>query len=290
MDKPTASQRAAMRHQEALGFAPSYSLPHHTLVSVEHPFIIKNVDKAIQTLGGLKKMDAVCLPVLPVKSVLTFTELVHENNQRAPAQLYMHPDDPMSKPLSASSIKTGNVVLQVTVPKRTGLKRRRGALDPYHEDTDQLRSSPSRSESVQSSDPLKRVDYLLRSLRDNAERYKVEAIGSIQNTHRFRRMVSSLLRPCGLKLLRGVDMPDFVYSTTNSPFMKKMRENILPFECMVSYIMHQCSTKNFPDEKMKNFKFDMSKGPQPNTDLVPPPRWSHIRIPFNYSLVICTIV
>ena len=29
----------------------------------------------------------------------------------------------------------------------------------------------------------------------------------------------------------------------------------------------------------------MSKGPQPNTDLVPPRRWSHIRIPFNYSWV-----
>lgn len=33
----------------------------------------------------------------------------------------------------------------------------------------------------------------------------------------------------------------------------------------------------------------MSKGPQSNTDLVPPPRWSHIRIPFNYSWVIWII-
>lgn len=78
-------------------------------------------------------------------------------------------------------------------------------------------------------------------------------------------------------------MPDFVYSTTNSPFITKMRENILPFECRVSYFERKCSINVFADEKLKNFKFDMSKGPQPNTDLVPPPRWSHVRIPFNYS-------
>lgn len=161
---------------------------------------------------------------------------MHENDQRVPAQLYMHPGDLMSKPLSASSIKTSNVVLRVTVPKRTGLKRRRGAQDPYQEDTDQSRSSSSRPESAQSLEPFKSVDYLLRSLCDNAEKYKVEPIGSIQNTHRFRRIVSSRLRPYDFNLLRIVDMPDFVYSTTNSPFMKKMRENILPFECRVAYI------------------------------------------------------
>ena len=194
MDKPTASQRAAMRHQESSGFAPSYSLPHVALVSVEHPFIIKNVDKGIQTLGGLQKMKAVCLPVFIAEFVLTFTELVHENNQRAAAQLYMHPDDPMSKPLYASSIKTSNVVLQVTVPKRTGLKRRRGELNSYCEDMDQLGSSSSGPELVQTNDHLKSVDYLLRGLRDNAERYKVEPIGSVQITHRFRGIVSYLSR------------------------------------------------------------------------------------------------
>lgn len=136
------------------------------------------------------------LASVPCRIVLTFAELVHENHQGASAQLYMHPDDPMSKPLSASSIKTSNVVLQVTVPKRTGLKRRRGELNPYHADMDQLSSSSLGPELVQTRDHLKSVDYLLRSLRDNAERYKAEPIGSVQITHRFRRIVSYLLRPC----------------------------------------------------------------------------------------------
>lgn len=190
MDKPTASERAALRHREASGLAPSYDLPHLALVSVEHPFLIKDVDKGIRTLGGLQKMKAVCLPELPAELVLTFTKLLHETDQRAPAQLYMHPDDPMSKPLSSSCIQTSNVVLQVTVPRRTGLKRRRGALNPYHEGMDQMRSSLSSSTPLQNHCPLKSVDYLLRSLRDNVERYKVEPIGSVQLTHRFRSIAS----------------------------------------------------------------------------------------------------
>ena len=190
MDKPTASQRAAMRHRESSGFAPSHNLPHLALVSVEHPFVVKDVEKGIRTLGGLQKMKAVCLPIVLAELLLTFTELVHENSQQGPAQLYMHPDDPMSKPLSASSIKTSNVLLQITVPKRTGLKRRRGALSPYHEGMNQFSSSLSSSVSGQNHDSLKSVDHLLRSLRDNAERYRVEAIGSIRITHRFRSIAS----------------------------------------------------------------------------------------------------
>lgn len=46
------------------------------------------------------------------------------------------------------------------------------------------------------------------------------------------------------------------------------------------------AAKHFADEKMKSFDLDMSKGPRLNIDLVPPPRWSHVTIPFNYSLVI----
>lgn len=61
MDRPTASQRAAIRHRESSKYAPSYGLPHHALISIEHPFIIRNIDKGIQTLGGLQKMKAVCL-------------------------------------------------------------------------------------------------------------------------------------------------------------------------------------------------------------------------------------
>ncbi|KAK4696112.1 general transcription factor 3C polypeptide 5 (transcription factor C subunit 1), partial [Lecanoromycetidae sp. Uapishka_2] len=49
--------------------------------------------------------------------------------------------------------------------------------------------------------------------------------------------------------------------------MQKVHEHILPFDY----------------EKMKAFTFDESKGVKPNTEIVPPPRYSHLPLPFNYS-------
>lgn len=132
-----------------------------------------------------------------VKSGLTLTKLVQENNQRAPARLYLHPDDRMSNPISSNNVKTNNVVLQIVVPKRTGLKRRRGALGPYHEGVDELGSAPLGSTLLQSQATSKKIPYLLRSLRDNTERYKIQPFGSIHITHRFRGIFPSTIRPGG---------------------------------------------------------------------------------------------
>ena len=40
------------------------------------------------------------------------------------------------------------------------------------------------------------------------------------------------------------------------------------------------------DEKIKGFRLDMSKGVKPNTEIIPPPSFSHLDYPFNYSYVI----
>ena len=42
--------------------APLYDVPVGTIVSVEHPFIIENVFKGIETLGGSSKIQEVCFP------------------------------------------------------------------------------------------------------------------------------------------------------------------------------------------------------------------------------------
>ena len=88
----------------------------------------------------------------------------------------------MAKPLSSANVSTNNVLLKVTVPKRTGLKRRRGAEGPYYED--------ARAEvSEEGAMPMvKGAQYLFRSMSDNAKSYQVEAIGTINQTHRFRGM------------------------------------------------------------------------------------------------------
>jgi general transcription factor 3C polypeptide 5 (transcription factor C subunit 1) len=41
-----------------------------------------------------------------------------------------------------------------------------------------------------------------------------------------------------------------------------------------------------PDEKLKEFKFDPSKGVRQNTDLIPPPYFARTHVPFNYKCVV----
>lgn len=77
-----------------------------------------------------------------------------------------------------------NVVLKVTVPKRTWRKRKRGSSDPWVGDEeigDADRPNPVCSIARQ-DDPK----VLRRKLQDNVGKYKVDAVGVIHHTHRFR--------------------------------------------------------------------------------------------------------
>ena len=141
-------------------------------------------------------------------------------------------------------------MLRITLPKRTGLKRKRGSNEPYHQATSHAGPSAQDGRRHQTSSPLvKDTRSLLRSLRDNPSNHQVEVIGTINQTHRFRTL------------------PDFVQSSTESPFMQKMIDTILPFDYA----------------KLKKFTFDMSKDPKPNTEIMSPPSWSNMSVPINYA-------
>lgn len=76
-------------------------------------------------------------------------------------------------------------MLKVTVPKRTGRRRKRGSTEPWQDYTD------TTSEYDSSSDVLSiaRLDsprLLRQKLRDTVGKHTVDAIGTIDNTHRFR--------------------------------------------------------------------------------------------------------
>ena len=87
----------------------------------------------------------------------------------------------MVKPLKSANVSTNNILLKVTVPKRTGLKRRRGADGPFYEGTEI-------TESGEQAAMLKDAQYLFHSMRDNTKSYQIEAIGTVNQTHRFRGM------------------------------------------------------------------------------------------------------
>ncbi|KAL4750098.1 hypothetical protein BDW72DRAFT_120898 [Aspergillus terricola var. indicus] len=204
--------------------APFYQIPNRPFVCVEHPAIIKNVDKAIDTLHGGTGIRKILDPPKP----------------DTPASLVLRPEDVMARPLQSISTASNNILLRVTVPKRTGRKRKRGSNEPFKDDPDFVRR--------EEGPPRPTARELLQSLRDNVGKYQVEPVGLVERTHVFR------------------GMPDFVFSTTNSPFVSRFREKILPFDF----------------QKMKEFDLDMSKGAISNADILPPPSFSHGDIPFHY--------
>lgn len=86
----------------------------------------------------------------------------------------------MTRPLKSANVSTNNILLKVTVPKRTSLKRRRGAEGPYCE-------GPEVGVLGERAAPMaKDAQYLFRSMCDNSKSYQVEPIGTINQTHRFR--------------------------------------------------------------------------------------------------------
>lgn len=123
----------------------------------------------------------------------------------------------MARPLRSTSSAANNILLKVTVPKRTGQKRKRGSDEPF---TD---SAPA-----EGADPRRRTaGDVLQSLRDNVGRYQVEPVGLVQRSHMFR---GAFYRLPGLVTADGLGMPDFVFSTTRSPFINRFRDQILSFD------------------------------------------------------------
>ena len=149
-------------------------------------------------------------------------------------------------------VQTQDLLLKITVPKRTGRKRKRGSDDPFRHSCDAPSSSTAANPGSSGQPPAQGITEdgsLIRSMRDNPERTTIDPVGLINQTHRFR------------------SLPDFVQSTADSPFMQKLQETILPFDF----------------QKMKEFKLDMSKGIQTSNEIIPPPRWSQAAVPFQYA-------
>jgi len=66
---------------------------------------------------------------------------------------------------------------------------------------------------------------LLRALKDNVGKYKVDAVGQVNQTHRFRGIASTSLDLIHTDTLTG--LADFHQSTTHSSFMPKFQNNLL---------------------------------------------------------------
>ncbi|KAK4199929.1 putative transcription factor tau subunit sfc1 [Triangularia verruculosa] len=211
--------------------APIYTIPSRRLGALEHPMIIKNLDKGIKTLGQNNAFQAILDSASPQISV----------------PLYLRPDNPTARPLTSHNALTHNVVLKVTVPKRTGRKRKRGTDGPWEGEV--LPPSDSSAPEVQSRDRLDLPRVIRRKLQDNVGAYTVEPVGIINNTHRYRGLA------------------DFQYSLSHSKFMNKFVQNVLPGDI----------------SKLKNFTLTPGIETGKDIDLIPPPYFTPMSLPFSYG-------
>jgi len=122
-------------------------------------------------------------------------QILDEKDPKGCIPLYIRPDDPLCPPLLSHNSQTRNVLLKITVPRRTGRKRKRGSDGPYLEESklenfDGNTKSYSRGLALaatgmeESRDTLyakrirsqRRLDHhreILRSLQDNINSYTV---------------------------------------------------------------------------------------------------------------------
>jgi general transcription factor 3C polypeptide 5 (transcription factor C subunit 1) len=90
----------------------------------------------------------------------------------------------MCVPITSHNAMTDNVLVKVTVPKRTGRKRRRGTQDPFQ--SDNSAGDSHELERYESEGRRITPSRLLRTLKENPWRYTISAVGKIQHTQRFR--------------------------------------------------------------------------------------------------------
>ena len=132
-------------------------------------------------------------------------QILHVDDPEGCLPLYLRHNDPMCAPILSHNSPTTNILLKVTVPKHTR-KRKRGSQDPYSEVRPSLLPTgiggPTQNGNLCSHSRNDGAAQLLRSLRDNADKYQVEAVAEIERTHRFRGKTAQGLM-CGYLAKHG---------------------------------------------------------------------------------------
>ncbi|KAJ4863993.1 RNA polymerase III transcription factor (TF)IIIC subunit domain-containing protein [Trichoderma breve] len=224
----TARNPARDRREDG---APRYAIPPRELTAVEIPAVVEDVDRAVKAFGRVPSLRHVLDPL------------------RNSIPLYINPEEPFCPPIMSHNARSHNIVLKVTVPKRTGRKRKRGTNEPWQGDVElQGVDEASPSENVRSIARLDDPRLLRRKLEDNVDKYHVEAVGLIKHTHRFRGLA------------------DFYWDMDKSSFAQRFVNQVLPGDV----------------EKLKEFKFAPGIDQGSNVDIIPPPIFTHMSLPFNY--------
>jgi len=144
---PNARPRAAPESEESEAeLAPEFKIAPREVVAVEHPAIIQNLDNGMKTFGTNQPFERVSIPhasclraglvtshrlVAFDGTKLTLYQIINCTDPDECIPLYLRLRDPTCAPILSQSTSTQNVVLKITVPKRTGRRRKKGSQDPF---------------------------------------------------------------------------------------------------------------------------------------------------------------
>ncbi|KAI1135230.1 hypothetical protein F5Y05DRAFT_186284 [Hypoxylon sp. FL0543] len=215
--------------------APSFEVPQRKIVAIEHPCVVLNLDKGLSTFG--QDPD--------------FQKLLSDTPEPTSVPLWFRPDNPTSKPLVSHHAATNNILLKITVPKRTGRKRKRGTNDPFMGDVNPVKETAVFSEvdQVNSAGRRDMPKSILRKMQDNLDDYQVEAVGNVHDTHRYRGLA------------------DFQFANTSDSFLTRTAEHLLPMKV----------------SKLREIKLAPGVAAGPGQEIIPPPHFTDRVIGFNYN-------
>ncbi|KAI1500975.1 RNA polymerase III transcription factor IIIC subunit-domain-containing protein [Biscogniauxia marginata] len=211
--------------------APTFEVPERRIVSVEHPCILLNLDNGLRSFGPQPD----------------FHHLIDDQPRPKQLPLWFRPENPTSKPIASYHAATNNILFKITVPKRTGRKRKRGSDGPFSGHVE----SPSTLNvgHISSVDRRDAPTSILRKLQDNVDDYQVEAVGVIRDSHRYRGLA------------------DFQFANSNTPFVTNVAEHLLPLKV----------------SKLRQFKLEQGVDTAPTQEIIPPPHFTGKVIGFNYN-------
>ena len=198
------------------GTAKVFHVPGDRIVSVEHPCIVKDIDKGVKSLGGEAQVKNVGRSrwqhfIFPL-SDHSRSQLVQSSGKVPVAIVSLRPNDPFAKKLTGRQVRVSNLLLRVTLPARTGRKRKRGSGDPFT-----LTGNPSDlGDDVLQTPPVEpplNCQTMLQRLKDSQGGYRIQPLGALNETHRFRAL------------------PDFQMSASDIPVMRNIANHLLQPTC-----------------------------------------------------------
>lgn len=198
------NQHTALGDDADSDYAPWIPIASRAISAVEHPCVVKNVDEGIASLGGAVKLSKVLgkSPTMLYRSLMamqglrskleTTTNADGEHELKKLISASLRPHDPFARQLLSTPVRTNNLLLKVTVPRRTGRRRKRGTDAPFLLPEDKTVSTDKGLSNATHS--FVDASNIYRSLQDNASTYKVAIAGVIDETHRFRSKSSDTSR------------------------------------------------------------------------------------------------